>query len=207
MLSVLGGERKFVKRILIADDHLMFAAALQFLLQSLDRSIETVAVGSVQQALNKLEQKADFDLVLLDVVMPDMDGLAGLKAIKALYSDLPVAILSGTTDSRTIRRALDLGAIGWIPKTMPGEALIHALRLMVKGQQFCPPGLLATAVPNELFSPREREVGKLLAEGLSDKEIANRLAIEPSTVKVYVKKLLHKSGAENRTKFALMQFA
>lgn len=196
-----------MNRILIIDDHLMFATALRFLLHSLDSSIETVAVSSVAQAQRQLDQAGVFDLILLDIAMPDVDGLTGLEAIKARFPELPVAILSGSTDNRLVRRAFDLGVIGWVPKTMSGEALIHALRLMANGQQFCPPDLLAATVADEQFTPREKQVGELVAEGLSDKEIANRLVIEPSTVKVYVKKLLRKSGAENRTKFALMQRA
>jgi DNA-binding NarL/FixJ family response regulator len=194
-----------LNRILIADDHLMFATALQFLLRALDAEIETVAVGSVGYALQQLASDPRFDLVLLDLVMPHVDGLEGLQSIKAGHPTLPVAILSGSSDASLVRKALAMGAIGWLPKTMSGEPLIHALRLMIAGQQFCPPEFLQTAMPTPGYSAREADVANLLAAGLTDKEIGNRLSIQLGTVKVHVKRLLKKSGAENRTKFALIQ--
>ena len=117
---------------------------------------------------------------------------------------MPVAILSGALDHTLVRSAQVAGAIGWIPKTMSGAPLIHALRLMAAGQAFYPRDLLQPDEPSG-FSPREQEVAALLTEGLSDKEIALRLSIQLNTVKEHVKKLLRKSGVSNRTKFALLQ--
>jgi DNA-binding NarL/FixJ family response regulator len=193
-----------MKRILIADDHLMFVAAMQFLLRSLDETIQADIAESIEEVRRQLDGKT-YDLVLLDLIMPGMNGLEALKALRDDYPDLPIAILSGVSGGVIVQDALSAGAVGWIPKTMGGEPLIHALRLMAKGQRFCPPELLRDAQTDELFSAAERRVGELLGRGMTDKEIANQLGIAPGTVKVHVKKLLRKSGADNRTQFALRQ--
>jgi DNA-binding NarL/FixJ family response regulator len=192
-----------MKRILIADDHLMFVTAMQFLLHSLDETIQADIAESIEEVRHQLQGET-YDLVLLDLIMPGMNGLEALRALKDDYPDLPIAILSGAGGGVIVRDALSAGAVGWIPKTMGGESLIHALRLMAEGQRFCPPELLQDAQTDEL-SAAERRVGELLSRGLTDKEIANQLGIAPGTVKVHVKKLLRKSGADNRTQFALRQ--
>lgn len=191
-------------RVLVVDDHAMFATALQYLLQAVDDNVVAVAATSVSGALGELSRQPAFDLVLLDLVMPDVDGLTGLRLLREQHPVLPIAMLSGSTDRQQVRAALDAGAAGWLPKTMGGLALLHALRLMVAGQTFCPPQLLRETEPVPALSKREAEVAELLATGLADKEIAARLSLQPGTVKVHVKRLLKKSGAVNRTRFALL---
>src|SRR5690606_26908516 len=118
------------------------AAALHYLLKSADVGIEVDPVNSVAEALDNMEQHGAPDLVLLDYAMPDIDGLQGLDLIRARHGNANVAMLSGTTDPLLVRVALAKGAVGWIPKTLPPAALIHALRLMADGQRFVPPELL-----------------------------------------------------------------
>lgn len=188
-------------RILMADDHAMFGAALHYLLKSADVDIEINPVCSVAEVLQVLENNAPPDLILLDYAMPSVDGLAGLEIIRSRYDAIPIAILSGNTDPVLVRAALANGAVGWVPKTLLPGALIHALRLMKTGQRFVPPELLEAA-PLHGLSEREGEVGLLLAQGHSDKIIAERLGIEPSTVKVHVRRILKKSGVSNRAQYA-----
>ena len=190
-------------RILLVDDHLMFATAIRFLLQSLAPEVDAVPVGSVQAALEQLDDDDGFDLVLLDYIMPDVDGLAGLAQIKVRHATINVAILSGSSDPISVRKALAMGAMGWVPKTMPGSSLLQAIRLMATGQKFFPPELLDDR-PEPGLSERETQVADLLAMGLSDKQIADRLSIQLGTVKVHVKRVLKKANAANRTRFALM---
>lgn len=190
-------------RILVADDHAMFAAALHYLLKSADVGIEVDPVNSVAEALDNMEKHGEPELVLLDYAMPEMDGLQGLDLIRARHRNANVAMLSGTTDPLLVRSALAKGAMGWIPKTLSPSSLIHALRLMAGGQRFVPPELLDDA-PQHGLSERESQVALLLAQGHSDKIIADRLGIEPSTVKVHVRRVLKKSGAANRAQYAAM---
>jgi len=189
------------KSILIVDDHTLFASGMQFLLGALDGTLETKTASTVSTALDLL-RKQDFDLVLLDYTMPGQDGFAGFDAIRAAHADLPIAFLSGLSDARVVGRALDRGAIGWLPKTIAGQPLLHALYLMLNGERFVPADLLR-ASPAVALSPRELEVAELLADGFADKEIAERLDLQLNTIKVHVKALLKKYDTDNRTRFAL----
>lgn len=189
------------KSILIVDDHTLFASAMQFLLGALDAELQTETTSSVSVALDRLACGA-FDLVLLDYSMPAQSGFAAFDALREQNSHLPIAFLSGMDDQRLVMQALDRGAIGWLPKTMSGEPLLHALHLMLSGERFVPPDLLRS-MPASTLSSRERDVAELLADGFADKEIADRLDIQVNTVKVHVKALLKKYNADNRTRFAL----
>lgn len=180
----------------------MFVDALRFLLQSLDEKISIGVASSIDTALEVLQERK-FDFALLDYGLPGVIGASGYSTIRAAFPDLPIAYLSGTMDARDVSEALGLGAMGWLSKTMGGEPLLHALRLMLAGERFVSPGVLfGRQLPP--LTARESEVAGLLSEGLADKEIADRLALQLSTVKVHVKNLLRKYSAENRTKFALL---
>lgn len=189
------------KSILIIDDHTLFASAMQFLLQALDENVVTRSASSVLSGLNFLRDQ-EFDLLLLDYAMPNQNGFSVFNTIRTAHPTLPIAFLSGTYDERTVRQALELGALGWLPKTIAGEPLLHAINLMMSGERFVPTDLLI-ATPAIPLSGREMEVAELLADGFADKEIAERLSLQLNTVKVHVKALLKKYGADNRTRFAL----
>lgn len=189
------------KSILIVDDHTLFASAMQFLLHALDADFVTRTAVSVSTALPLL-RNTHFDLALLDYSMPVLGGFAGFNAIREARPDLPIAFLSGLSDSRIVAGALDLGAVGWLPKSISGEPLLHALHLMLSGERFVPAELLRAA-PAIALSGREMEVAELLAEGFADKEIAERLDLQLNTIKVHVKALLKKYDTDNRTRFAL----
>lgn len=190
-------------RILVADDHAMFGAALHYLLKSADAALEVEPVGSIAEALRHIDEHGEPDLILLDYAMPDLDGLQGIDTIRAKIQSARIAMLSGNTDPVLVRSALAKGVLGWIPKSLPPSTLIHALRLMMTGQRFVPPELLEAA-PLQGLSEREGQVALLLAQGNPDKVIAERLGIEPSTARVHVRRILKKSGAANRTQYAAM---
>lgn len=189
------------KSILIVDDHTLFATAMQFLLHALDADFVTRIAPSVNTTLGMLSNQR-FDLLLLDYSIPPLDGFAGFNAIRQQDAAVPIAFLSGLNDARVVARALDHGAIGWLPKTIAGQPLLHALNLMLSGERFVPADLLRMAPPIPL-SAREIEVAELLADGFADKEIADRLDIQLNTVKVHVKALLKKYDTDNRTRFAV----
>lgn len=190
------------KKILFIDDHVLFSDALVFMLLSLDKATEFRAVGTVREALDILDAE-QFSMVMVDYTMPDMNGLDALALISARHPDIPIAMLSGSSDARAVAMALDRGAAGWVSKTMGGEPLLHAIRLMLAGHKFVSPELLRQPLPTPL-TRRESDVAELVATGLTDKEIAERLSLQLGTVKVHVKSLLRKFGADNRTKFALI---
>lgn len=175
---------------------------MQFLLASLDATIDAQVEGALSNALDRLAGE-NFDLVLLDYAMPDTSGIEAMKQVHALHPQLPVAFLSGLDDPRLVAGALDMGAAGWLSKAMGGQAIVHALHLLLAGERFVPANLLLREAPFPL-TPREQDVAALLAQGLADKQIAEALDLQLGTVKVHVKNILRKSGTENRTKFALL---
>ncbi|MEP4151431.1 MAG: response regulator transcription factor [Lentilitoribacter sp.] len=148
------------------------------------------------------------NLVLLDYEMPRTDGLQGLKMIQQQYPQQIVGMLSGRTDPQLVKSAIDGGAIGWLPKSMSEEPLLHALRMMAAGGQFIPREVLEELKQYESrwgdLTPTETQVAQLVADGHSDKEIAAQLDMAPNTVRNHVRAVLTKAGVENRAKFAVM---
>jgi DNA-binding NarL/FixJ family response regulator len=196
-----------MRRLLIADDHLMFGSALVYLLQQLDPAVTTIPVGSVLHAVAQIEAGPPFDLVLLDHDMPGIDGMQGLKMIRQKFPSQIIAMLSGRTDAHLVKAALAAGATGWLPKTLSEEPLLHALRMLAAGGPFVPPEVLAELAKADDkwgdLSPTELKVARLLADGMTDKEIAQTLQLEPKTVQNHVRAILKKADVDNRTKFAL----
>jgi DNA-binding NarL/FixJ family response regulator len=124
-------------KILVVDDHPMMADALRFALLTLEREADVVCVGDLAGALAATAGDA-FDLALLDLGLPDCAGPDGLARLREERPDLPVVVVSGTSDSETIVSALDLGAMGFIPKTSSREVLLNAVRLVASGGVFVP---------------------------------------------------------------------
>ena len=200
-----------MKSLLIADDHLMFGNAMAYMLSQIDPDVRVVAVGSVDQALDQLATTGPFDLVLLDYDMPRTNGLQGLALIQQQFPGQTAGMLSGRTDAHLVKSAIDSGAIGWLPKAMSEEPLLHALRMMAAGGQFIPKEVLAELKQLEdrwgSLTQTETQVANLVAEGLTDKEIAAQMAISPKTAENHVRAVLKKAGAVNRTKFAVLYIA
>lgn len=200
-----------MKSLLIADDHLMFGNAMAYMLSQLDRTVRVEAVGSVDQMLEHLANAGPFDLVLLDYDMPRTNGLQGLELIQQQFPNQTVGMLSGRTDAHLVKSAIDSGAIGWLPKAMSEEPLLHALRMMAAGGQFIPQEVLGELKQLEdrwgSLTQTETQVANLVADGLTDKEIAGQMELSPKTVENHVRALLKKAGAVNRTKFAVMYMA
>lgn len=178
-----------------------------YLLKQLDPEVEAISVGSAAAALAALREHDPFDLVLLDYEMPGSNGIKGMAMIHQAYPDQKVGIISGRTDSQLVKSAMDQGAVGWLPKSISDKPLLHALRMMAAGERFIPSDVLEELNTKddrwEIFSPAEQKVAKLLAQAMSDKEIAIELALEPKTVRNHVRAILRKAGTDNRTKFAL----
>lgn len=196
-----------MKSLLIVDDHLMIGSALRYLLSQLDPDVATTAVGSMAEAMELLNAGNRYDLVLLDYEMPGTDGITGLKMIRDAFPDQTVGMLSGRTDPGLVKSAITAGAVGWLPKSVSEEPMLHALRMMAAGGQFVPTDVLDQLKEIEdgwgRLTPAELKVAELLAEGASDKEIAKQLDAAPKTVENHVRSLLRKADVDNRTKFAL----
>lgn len=191
-------------RLLIADDHDLLRDALRSHMERAAPGTEVLGVGSVEAALCTLAARADIDVLLLDLRMPGMNGLDGLSRIRAAHPDVKVALMSGEAGPGDVRAALARGALGFLPKTMPGSEMVEAVRRIASGETFVPEGHAAEGPkePGDL-TRREREVLDFLLQGLSNKEIARRLELEEVTVKLHVRGLCRKLNAKNRTQAAM----
>lgn len=201
----MGGTLR--QRILSVEDHDLFRDGLRQVLQGLDEEIELIEAGTAAAAREILSQRADeLSLVLLDLHLPDGGGQPLLRSLRAEHPDLPLAVLSGEENPTEMRQALDLDVVGYIPKSSPRTVLSGALRLILDGGVFVPPAALdapATKTPSAALTPRQREVAQLLARGLTNKEIASALGIQPLTAKTHVEAILSALDVTNRTEAVL----
>ena len=170
-----------------------------------------VALAPTIRALPLAEAVRGVDLVVMDFAMPGMNGFDGLEMALAASGGRPVAIISGIAPTGVGPRALDIGAAGFLPKTMPAKSLINAIRFMAAGEKFLPIEHGRAAQQNESsgpfderLTPRERQVLRSLCLGLSNKEIARELSLSEPTVKLHVKMVCRKLDARNRTHAAML---
>ncbi|WP_120501247.1 response regulator transcription factor [Roseovarius sp. EL26] len=191
-------------RVLLADDHGMVRDTISAYLESEGRAV-VVSVADYVSAMKALDAKGPFDLVFLDFDMPGMNGLNGLSDAVKNHPNQAFAILSGTAPNRIAQEAVELGAIGYVPKSMGAKSLINAVRFMIAGETFVPVSALggADGKPEtefmKKFSQRERQVLSGLCLGQSNKEIARGLDLQEVTIKLHVRTLCKKMNAKNRT--------
>lgn len=199
--------------ILLVDDHPLFRGGLKFLLGSLDEQIDVTEAGNCQEATAQAGA-ASFDLVLLDLKMPGVDGLSALAAMRESYPSAPVVVLSGEDDPRVVRAAIEGGAMGYIPKASTPEVMIQALKLVLAKGVYLPPRVLMSSpskdeeVPDqpvadvqdlEGLSPRQMDVLRCVIHGKPNKVIARELDISEGTVKAHLSAVLRALNVRNRT--------
>ncbi len=212
-------------KLLIADDHTLFRDALVQYIERSDPNASVTLAKDFYQAIDILEQNPYQDLVILDLRMPGMFGLRGFQEMKEKFPEQRVALMSGVAEEEDVKTALDLGAVGYFPKTMSGKALLSAIQSVINGSIFVPEGKKTVFMPSyyadttqkksvkteytpsteELsLTKREKDVLAFLADGASNKEIATALNLQVVTVKLHVRGVCRKLGAKNRTQAALL---
>jgi len=196
-------------RILLADDQELVRDTIAAFLRQEEGLMVEVA-KDFQSALDLVRSSGAFDLVLLDYLMPGMNGLAGLAAMKKQQGTKPVAIISGSAPRSVAEQALSEGAAGFLPKTMSTRSLVAAVRFMAAGEIYAPISLMTerdsqpVTVAGAQLTPRELDVLKRLCRGLANKEIARELDLQEVTVKLHIKTLYRKISAKNRTHAAMI---
>lgn len=170
----------------------------------------TASAGTLDEAIEHITSDETFDLVLLDYNMPGMNGLDGLRKVLALDDTNRVALISGEATRQIAEDALEAGAAGFVPKSLPAKSFVNAVKFMIMGEQYAPIDFM-TAEDNtkhhplaEQLTDRELQVLEGLTQGKSNKEIARDLDITEPTIKLHVKTLYRKVGAANRTQAALI---
>ena len=197
-------------RILIADDHSVVRQGLRMFLE-LDAEIEVVGEAKNGEEAIQLVEQLRPDVVLMDLLMPKIDGLAATQKIRQKFPDTEVLVLTSVLDEVTIANAVRNGAIGYLLKDTQAEDLCKSIHLAAEGKVQMSPEVAARLASElceehprvEELTAREREVLKLIASGSSNKDIAQLLFIAEKTVKAHVSNLLAKMGVQSRTQAAL----
>jgi two-component system, NarL family, nitrate/nitrite response regulator NarL len=194
-----------IRRLLIVDDHALVSETLQFAIgDSWDLAVQNVS--SVQAALDLIKSDGTFDIILLDYQLPGISGFEGLRLL--LDANIGrVALFSGVAPPQIVERAIEMGASGFVPKSIHLPALRHALNLMIFGEVYVPASLKLGAgqqtTAGHNFRQRELGVLRLVCEGRPNKEIAAELNIPATSVAVDVKSICRKLGAKNRTQIVI----
>ena len=195
--------------LVIADDHPLFRDALRQAVASVVASATISEAGSFDELTALLERDSDVDLILLDLTMPGISGFSGLIYLRAQYPAIPVVIVSASDDVGTIRRSLDFGASGFIPKRFGVETLRDAIMKVMEGDVWVPPDTDLTSADDPdmarlrdrlvTLTPQQVRVLMMLSEGLLNKQIAYELGVSEATIKAHVSAILQKLGVESRT--------
>ncbi len=192
-------------RILLADDHPLFADALRTLIERNLPATELTVVEDLAGAHRSLA-KDRFDLAILDLHMPGAPGFDGIRQTLQRFPETPVVVISGAASDADVAQALELGAKGFLPKTLPPKVLAAALQVVASGGTYVPADYAqAKSAPAKTaagLTPREAEVIGLLAAGRSNKEIGRALKLQEITVKLHVRNIFRKLGVRNRVEAA-----
>lgn len=202
-----GNELLTVQNILIAEDHPLFREALADVVDRLADGVACVAVEDCAAMLDAIVADDTFDLLLLDFYLPGANGFGALMEVRAKAPGMPVVIVSSLHDPDIVRQAAALGVAGFLPKSSTREDMVAALRTVLAGGTSFPADMMTPSTKTskleddegEPLTPRQMEVLHLMAQGISNKEIARNLGISQETVKVHISAILRRLGCSTRT--------
>nr|WP_207748972.1 MULTISPECIES: response regulator transcription factor [unclassified Luteimonas] len=200
--------------MLIADDHPLFREALRGAVARVLPEATLKEADSVEKLYALVESEPDADLLLLDLNMPGAQGFSALVHLRAQHPELPVVVVSAREEPAVMRRALDHGAMGFIPKSADSGTLGRALAQVLQGDRWAPPAALAAPAADADehdaaqrvagLTPQQFRVLQMLGAGLLNKQIAFQLGVSEATIKAHMTAILRKLGASNRTQAVLI---
>ena len=197
-------NRTLLMRLLLVDDHPPIRDALTLLLRKLDRQIRVDEAGDCAEAIAHADRQ--YDLIVLDMKLPGLNGLDALAAIREAFPATRVCVLSGDEDPDLVHRAIEQGAMGYITKSSTSEVIIQALRLVLADSVYLPEKVLRAAPDRgriEGLTARQMDVVRRLVEGKPNKIIAQELDISESTCKLHVSDILRKLDLDNRVQLVI----
>jgi DNA-binding NarL/FixJ family response regulator len=193
-------------RILIVEDHTLVREAVAQTLRHLEEGVECVEARCADEALAKLEAGGEWDLAVIDLMLPDMNGFSLLAVLAKRFPDVPAVVVSALDDGSTVQRAMKGGASGFVPKSCSGEEMLKAVRTVLDGGVYAPAtigteGRRRGAVPvQERFglTAAQTRVMELLAQGKTNREIADLLGLSEGTIKVHMSAIFRALNVSNR---------
>jgi len=188
-------------QVLLADDHALFRDGMRYVLQQLSEQVDVVCAGNFAETLKQAEAHPGLDLALIDLNMPGSDGVASIRIFHHHFPGVPLVVVSGSEQRAEIEWVMEYGAMGFISKMSSAKEMVVALRVVLGGDIYFPPQLLAQPEPDSNQSDtdsssqhlnkngltkRQMQTLQYLAEGLSNKEIALKMELAEGTIKVHV---------------------
>lgn len=209
-------------KILVIDDHVLIRQAMHGVLKKLRRDSIVLEAANFHQAAQIISNNTDISLILLDLTLPDRDGFSVLAELRERYPAVSIVVLSAVQDAANVIKALDMGALGYIPKSAQGDVILNALRLVISGSVYVPPEILAreelpNSAPRQIegnrsqfssagtgLTDRQLDVLALMMQGKNNKTICRALNLAEPTVKNHVTAILKALKVTNRTEAVIV---
>jgi len=196
-------------KLLIVDDHAVVRAGLAAMLIHADAITEVIQAATGEAGLALARQHTDLAAIVLDLALPGMSGIVAVQAFGKARPDVPVIVLSASEHPADAQGALDAGALGYVPKSASPKTILAAINMVLAGEMYLPPLLLGAANPaaparTTQLTGRQTDVLAMLAQGASNKHIANALKLSDKTVKAHVTAIFKALNVSNRTQAAHM---
>ena len=197
------------KNILIVDDHALFRQGMTYILNEMNPDVITLEASTSKQAIQIAQDDPNLSLILMDLSMPDMDGIDTMRVIQSKVPTIPIVMLTASESLLDMKQALDSGAMGYIAKSVTASIMISAIKLVLSGGIYIPSAMVRVNQNADIdrsqhyLTPRQTDVLRLLLDGQSNKQAARNLNLSESTVKSHIAAIFKVLNVANRTQAAL----
>ena len=185
--------------IILADDHSLFRDSMALWLKQLADDVRVIQASTYDEVVAFIGSEPSLDIVLLDLYMPGMRGAVSVEQLVRLDGDAPIVMMSADENPNMIKQCIHAGASGYLLKSSDGQVVLGAIRTILAGGSFVPISMLDDDVAMPTLNNKQHQILLLMAEGLSNKEIAEQTSLSAGTVKQYVSIILKALAAHNRT--------